>query len=193
MPPARSESSSGKYLPPCSTSLMSARSPYTLFVLANITGAWPQRLQDVHGATHVDVEILNRLHEAGRHGHLRREMEHRACVASRISQGTIVTQISNDDRNAVAMTLFQPCEISFDPGPGKRVVNQDLVSIPCESIGQIGADEASPACHQDRPAVTTAGAGQGVVDRTGTACEKPCCKARMTFAVVQPARQVVVL
>src|SRR5215207_8690934 len=127
-----------------------------------------QRLEQAERALHVDVEILARRDEARRHRDLRREMEHRLGVPRRGGDAALVADVADHARYPLRMAALEPGEIALHPGPREGVVDEDVVALAGEPVGEVRADEPGAAGDEDRAASDERGPGRGARGRHAT-------------------------
>src|SRR6185503_17318114 len=105
-------------------------------------------------ATNVNLEIVARVEQACRHRHLRRKMECGLGVRCSTDQLVLVTDISGDVGNAATVPILEPGEVVLDARPRQRIVDDDLMPLARQAIGEVRADESRAAGDQDRAGVT---------------------------------------
>ena len=77
-------------------------------------------------------------------------MEHHAGPRHRVGQRRLVADVGDDAGDAVGVAAFQPGEVALHAGPRQRVVDDDVVPVARQPVGEVAADEARAAGHQGR-------------------------------------------
>jgi hypothetical protein len=80
-------------------------------------------------------------------------VEHSFRFGHRPNDFIFVADVGDDAREAGSVARLQPFEIAFDARSRKCVVNEDFVSLACQPIGKVAADETGTAGDQDWPVI----------------------------------------
>ena len=65
----------------------------------------------------------------------------------------LIARVPDDRADALAVAFLEPLQIAFDAGPRKRVVDDDLVALAGQPIGEVAADETRAAGDEDRTGI----------------------------------------
>src|SRR5215217_276483 len=108
-----------------------------------------QRLEQVQGAADVDLEVLDRIREAGGDRDLTGQVEDHGCAAHRVGDSPCVAYVGGHAPHASRMPRLQPGEVSFDSRPGQGVEDEHLMAIRGQAVREVAADEARTSGDQD--------------------------------------------
>jgi hypothetical protein len=109
-----------------------------------------QRVEQIQCPADIDLEILARIDEARRHGHLGRHMKNCLSLAGRLGHSLLVAHVADNNGNLVGMPLPEPFEIALDAWTDKLIENENVMTFAGEAIRKIGADETGAAGHENR-------------------------------------------
>ncbi len=98
----------------------------------------------------IDRAIFERIEEAARHRDLRGEMKNGACFFHGIAESRGIAHVGDGERDLRAVARPEPSDIAFDAGANQSVVDEDMFALARQTVGEIGADKARAAGHENR-------------------------------------------
>jgi hypothetical protein len=105
--------------------------------------------QHVDRAADVDLEVGDRIGQAGGHRHLGGQVEYGHGVADGAVHGLGVANVADLGADPAGMARLQPGQVAIDARPGQGVEDDDVMAVGGQAIGQVGADEPGAAGDQD--------------------------------------------
>jgi hypothetical protein len=90
-------------------------------------------------------------------------VKHSLGLAGGVGNRRFIADIANHSGNLARMPFLEPFEVAVDTRAGQGIIDQNIVPLARKMIGEIGANEASPACHQNWATTENGWRGSGCV------------------------------